>query len=72
MPPHATEEAKRLVIFRYIKAEDGKSPRNDGNPLMKGRWLDHCEEHVGEKEDALLTLWRKGFNSLEKGPSVRL
>ena len=59
MPPLSSEEAKRLAVFRYIKGEGG-IPRNDGNPLMKGRWIDHCEEHVGNTEHALLTLVTQG------------
>ena len=59
MPPAANLEAKRLAVFTYIKQDDG-TPRNDGNPLMRARWLAHCEEHVGNKEDALLTLVTQG------------
>ena len=62
-------EAKRLAVFTYIKEEDG-SPRNDGNPLMKARWLDHCEEHVGNKEDALLTLVAQGVMLTREGTIV--
>ena len=55
MPPLSNEEAKKLAVFRYIKGDNG-NPRNDGNPLMKGRWIDHCEEYVGNTEHSLLTL----------------
>ena len=66
MPPLSTEEAKRLAIFRYIKGEGG-IPRNDGNPLMKGRWIDHCEEHVGNTENSLLTLVTQGVMLTREG-----
>ena len=31
-------------------------PVDDGNPLMKGRWIDSCEEYVGAEDDDLLSL----------------
>ena len=53
----ATELQKRLVQFRYIKGGDkGTTPVDDGNPLMKGRWIDSCEEYTGEEDDDLLSL----------------
>ena len=66
MPPLSNEEAKRLAVFRYIKGENG-IPRNDGNPLMKGRWLDHCEEHVGNVDHHLLTLVSQGVVLTREG-----
>ena len=66
MPPLSSEEAKRLVVFRYIKGEGG-IPRNDGNPLTKGRWIDHCEEHVGNMENSLLTLVTRGAMLTKEG-----
>ena len=66
MPPLSNEEAKKLAVFRYIKG-DNSTPRNDGNPLMKGRWIDHCEEHVGNVEHALLTLVTQGVMLTREG-----
>ena len=66
MPPLSSEEAKRLAVFRYIKGENG-IPRNDGNPLMKERWINHCEEHVGNTEHALLTLVSRGVMLTKEG-----
>ena len=66
MPPLSREEAKRLAVFRYIKGDNG-NPRNDGNPLLKGRWIDHCEEHVGNLEHGLLTLVTQGVMLTREG-----
>ena len=54
---HITDLAKRLVAFRYKKGgDDGTVPVDDGNPLLKGRWLDSVEEYVGAEDDDLLSL----------------
>ena len=66
MPPLSSEEAKKLAVFRYIKGQDG-IPRNDGNPILKGRWIDHCEEHVGNVEHSLLTLVTQGVMLTREG-----
>ena len=66
MPPLSNEEAKKLAVFRYIKGDNG-NPRNDGNPLMKGRWIDHCEEYVGNTEHSLLTLVSQGVILTREG-----
>ena len=53
--PATPELAKRLEGFRY-RIPDGGKPFDDGNPLLKGRWLDSCEDFIGEENDDLLSL----------------
>ena len=56
MSQSATPElAKRLAQFRF-KLGSNKEPIDDGNPLFKGRWIDSCEECVGNEDDDLLSL----------------
>ena len=53
--PATPELAKRLEGFRY-RIPDGGKPFDDGNPLFKGRWIDSCEDYIGEENDDLLSL----------------
>ena len=51
--PPSQELAKKLLAFKYTLGEGGE-PQDDGNPLMKGRWLDALEQYVSTSDDDLL------------------
>ena len=60
--PATPELRQQLEAFRYHLSAEGK-PVDDGNPLFKGRWIDSCEEFIGEEDDDLLTLVYDGARS---------
>ena len=53
--PATPELRQQLAAFRYNLSADNK-PVDDGNPLFKGRWIDSCEDYIGEEDDDLLSL----------------
>ena len=58
--PPSQELAKKLLAFKYTLGENGE-PQDDGNPLMKGRWLDAMEQYVSTNDDDLLSLVYDGI-----------